>query len=500
MRFPPGRDQGVFLWIGDVVRTGGAPYRDAWETKGPLVFALSAAVRTVFGESVWGIRVFDAAVVGTTLAALVLTLRRAGAGEAAPWTAVVFAVLYTRLGWWDSSQPETWAAACMTGALCLTTFRSHDRRAAERIAAAGALVGAAALVKPFFALAWTMPAVMIWLSEDRPNRWRSLGTLTAGSLGAGILALVWLVSYGEGTINAFLDTHFRFNAAVYASTGGLPPLERVARMGGLLTSTPLLPAILLSLLALGAARRQAAVRITALEALTIASALWMVIALALVFVQGKFWPYQWTPLYPPLALLAGLGARRLFGFPDGSRIRRIASVVLIAQVLVGALEPAKWIAAWVRDTIIAPNATRWYAHFGDYDLEQGRLPALARYLRDSVPAGEPILVWGMEPVVYVLSGHAPPTRYGVNLPLVLGDDAPVRRRALAQFAADLAARRPYAIVVLDGDRNQLLDRTSRELLDRAPALQQLLARSYVAGLTLAAGRVYRLGSWTFQSS
>ena len=33
---PLGRDQGIFAWVGGVILSGGLPYADAWEVKGPL--------------------------------------------------------------------------------------------------------------------------------------------------------------------------------------------------------------------------------------------------------------------------------------------------------------------------------------------------------------------------------------------------------------------------------------------------------------------------------
>ena len=492
LRFPPGRDQGVFLWIGDVVSGGGAPYRDAWETKGPFVFMLSAVVRTMFGASSWGIRFFDGAVVLGTLALVVVLLRQAGARTAAHWSALVMAIAYTRLGWWDSAQPETWATACMTGAVVVAGLHGSaaaaDRQRVARLLLAGLLVGCAALVKPFFALFIVIPALVV-ASRDPRRRWTSLALLVAGSFLALAVTLLWFVSFGAGVVAAFIETHLRFNASVYVSLGGITWWERVTLAGSQIARSFLLPSLLLAFAAWG-------VRGEGERRLASVCAVWLALALAWVLIQGKLWLYQWTPCYPPLAMLAGLGARSLWNVDADAERRAAASRVLVAAlalwIAAGAVAPGNWIAAWARDTVFTRDARRWNAHFGKYDLDRGSYAVIARHLRDAVPPEKQVLVWGMEPVIYALSGRASPSRYGVNIPLVLGADTPARRAARDRFAADLAARPPAAIVVLENDRNQLLPKSSRELMSEVPELRELLARSYGPGRRFPDARVYRL--------
>lgn len=51
----PGRDSGIFLYIGSLVLKGKIPYVDAWENKGPLIFYLNALGIWLAGGSRWGI-------------------------------------------------------------------------------------------------------------------------------------------------------------------------------------------------------------------------------------------------------------------------------------------------------------------------------------------------------------------------------------------------------------------------------------------------------------
>lgn len=51
----PGRDSGIFLYIGSLILKGKLPYVSAWENKGPLVFYINALGLFLSGGSRWGI-------------------------------------------------------------------------------------------------------------------------------------------------------------------------------------------------------------------------------------------------------------------------------------------------------------------------------------------------------------------------------------------------------------------------------------------------------------
>lgn len=51
----PGRDSGIFLYIGSLILKGKMPYVSAWENKGPLVFYINALGLLLSGGSRWGI-------------------------------------------------------------------------------------------------------------------------------------------------------------------------------------------------------------------------------------------------------------------------------------------------------------------------------------------------------------------------------------------------------------------------------------------------------------
>ncbi|MBK8823950.1 MAG: hypothetical protein IPN58_15495 [Anaerolineales bacterium] len=50
----PGRDGGIFLYIGSLILKGKIPYLDVWENKGPLVFYINAFGLFLTNGSRWG--------------------------------------------------------------------------------------------------------------------------------------------------------------------------------------------------------------------------------------------------------------------------------------------------------------------------------------------------------------------------------------------------------------------------------------------------------------
>jgi hypothetical protein len=491
--FPPGRDQGVFLWIGDVALNGGAPYRDAWETKGPTVFVISLLIRGLFGSAVWGIRLFDALVAIATFAGCASMLRYAGANRGIPFAALTCVVSWTGLGWWHTSQPDGWAAACMTGSLLLA-FRARGSLAYSVLALSGALAGAAALIKPFYALFALVVAVPI------AGRERRLTSAAAWLIGVSVplLALgVWFYALGPGTLRSFIEIHLRFNASVYASAATPDGLlvQRASAFVQTLAGLPLLPSLALALAApflvwrdhSKTSRTQASEKIVVLALLT-----WLAIGAFWILLQGKFWGYQWIPLFPPTATLAGLGAARLWRSGSERHPVNLMMVAIVLALLAAAIPAARQAAGWLSDVVIERDKSAWQSRFGNYyDLASGDFVRVANHLDATLDRESRVLVWGMEPIIYALADRRAATSFGVNLPLVLGPDSPQKRRAHSKFLTELRRSPPARIVILTDDRNQLLPRNSDELIDEVPGFREYLASAYEEDTTIASARILR---------
>src|SRR5689334_23537947 len=55
----PGRDSGVFLYVGSAILRGEVPYRDVWDHKGPIIYFIDALGLQLGGGSQWGVRLLE---------------------------------------------------------------------------------------------------------------------------------------------------------------------------------------------------------------------------------------------------------------------------------------------------------------------------------------------------------------------------------------------------------------------------------------------------------
>ena len=124
---PMGADQGLYAYVGERIRAGGLPYRDAWDQKPPAIHVTYAAMRAVWParRRRSGCRPRHGG--GRRRLLWRLGTRRSGPGRQA--AAVVFLLLsnpaFARLGGVSvRAQCETFIAAIVTGAfLCLARSR-----------------------------------------------------------------------------------------------------------------------------------------------------------------------------------------------------------------------------------------------------------------------------------------------------------------------------------------------------------------------------------------
>jgi hypothetical protein len=194
-----------------------------------------------------------------------------------------------------------------------------------------------------------------------------------------------------------------------------------------------------------------------------------------------------------LALLAGFGT---------VAVLRSRSVAPRLFPRVAVLLPVLWSLA-VNHVIyldaaayVSGRMTReaWLARFGepghgDFSFLAGA--RAAEYVHTHTREGDPVLVWGFEPAVYLLSGRYPPTRFFFNVPVGV-HFAPEHWRR--EFLEDLRRRPPELFLVL---RNDAIPWASGRRDDSAaqlqswPELHQWLTKNYHHETTLEDFTLYR---------
>ncbi len=430
LTWPLSGDAGVFAWMADTVLRGGAPYVDAWDTKGPGAWMPSLLVQALFGRTSWGIRIFDIAMLVAALAALRGISRRLGQPGDGRVAITLYALWYTSLDYWQSAQPDGWVASWLIVACwCALTG------GAAGAVAAGALLGVSVLVKPFYIGYIVVLWIIVGTSRGRIARQRvSHAVLILAGTGASIGLLLFATRMWNG-LDGFWEVQ-RWNRDVYARLGD----PWMTRIPALVRGMVLSPWGIVAPIALFGAIRPTRAHRRTITALTVG----LLGAIAGVMLQSKGWQYHWLPMLPFLALLADIGFAALRAETAGEIAGRFRWLALLLAFGVAGLNPLQQFYRYARSRASAQTiATYEQREFREY----GRYPGSLYTIVDSLKALQPnsparILVWALNPAPQFLAGLPTPTRFGVVRPLFDGADTPFRGEYRAQFERELRTAPP----------------------------------------------------------
>ena len=452
--WPYGWDQGVFGWVSDTILRGGLPYRDAWDVKGPLVYYVFAAVEGVLGRGMWGIRVFDLAL----LAAAALAARRLVRPIAGPTAGVVAALVlvlvYLGHGYWNTAQPDSWAGLVFVLAFVPLADPLMEGRGpgAGALAFSATLVGVAALAKPLYAVFGILPGLAALLppSEGPLGRRLARGALLVAAFLAPVAATAaWF--HAQGALDTLVDVYVRHNMRQAELERASLESGRGVLLTGLRTAArnPALPiGGVLALLALVQLWRSP---LDGERRLALLFAGWVLTASACVALQMRFWPYHRQVLNPALAVLGVVALARL-ARPGGVRTgwRRPLVLGVAALLLVGVgLPPAKQARRWLSYMTGRQTAEEYYGNFTGGDGRSWRLVedfAVADYLRARTRPAESVLVW-TDPLVNYLADRPAPGRSVFHIPLTAILDSVARGRHRAELVEAMARERPAYLVI-----------------------------------------------------
>jgi len=442
--YPLGPDHGVFVVVGDVWLRGGLPYRDAWDIKPPGVLAAYALALGALGRTVGAIWTADLLTALLTAAGLFWMARRHGAVLSGFLAAVLFGGAYfLGFDFYHSAQAESFAAPA-TLLFVYGALRGREPGAGRWWAVSGPCLGVLILFKTTYVgyglLALVAAGPLLRRGERFPLREALL------FLGAMLLPLAGMLLY-FGAHNALGELRELYEAqAGYASgLGG----NFWARAGTETLKFVTHPALVISWLAAGLALALPEVRRRPDFAVL---ATWLVLAVAMTAAQRRFYWYQWLPVLPPLALLAGaaLGAAASAAAAQRSRTpRRVLAALLAAAVLVPVQSQAgRFTRAWRQATGAIDPEQYWRS----FDYENGysywECMQVAEHIRARSGPEEPLLVYAYDPAIYFLADRRCPTRHISNAPIVTTVTIPekLRRQWTQEMDQAIAADPPRYLV------------------------------------------------------
>ena len=488
LRWPLSWDEGVFAWVAGAIRAGGMPYVDAWDLKGPVTYYGYALAQLLFGPAAWGLRLFDLLVTCGGCAAVYRLLSRPIGWRPAALASLLLFLTVLGQGYNVAGQPDVWAAWCLVAAVTLLVDSPSD----ASLALSAACIGVATLIKPLYGALLLLPAIpAIALA---PGRWRlQLRHLVAIGLGFAfpiLVSVAWF--WHRGALGAFIEAYLRFNLTMRVGT-------RASQVNALTATLEFLrerPALVLALPAAlaGLADGGPVPKWRRLLLFT-----WIVLAASLVLLQGRWSPYHWAPLYPPMCIAAAIGLHRAWtanasALPGAPFRLAAASLGLIgAFTLLGAVH---YIRHWVVFVVHRTSVEQYESDFGQYpgggtatDVRRA-----AELVRTQTRPADRVLVW-TDPTVNVLSGRPSVGRFICWPPLVSwsphASPPPILVRYRSEFFRSLAEQ-PPVLVLMDRAAWRGGDSTAVYFLPvRFPELLEWIDARYVLIDTVGKFLVFR---------
>ena len=469
--FPFGWDHGIMATAGDVILDGGMPYRDAWDIKGPLAHLWFAAAQWLFGRGQAGIRVLDLALVVWAAVVLARTAARLIRPAAGPWIAVALILCHASLTFFYTAQPDQAVSLSLAIVFAPLLVRPHRGQAVVT----GLVIGIGALVKPLY-LAFVWLPLLVAM-EIPARRTRERAGLIAAILAAVALPIVgaWAWFAWRGALDDLYEVLFRYNALEYSGATQLAVRTRMRGYAEYFWSGARAPA--LAFVVFGAVVVWQ--RNRRLGTLLIG---WLVTSLAIVGLQGKFYPYQWTVIFPPVILLVAMACDALIDSPPAlDRRYRNALAVLGLAGLVAicgplTIQPGTDIFNWVRYLAGVDTTAQYYGTFRLGQYSAADQMAAANYIDSHTAPTDRVAIFGYESPIVYLSGRKNATRFSYALPFVGVQSSPAaRERYRREFMKSIESEPAYIVVgilLLGGSRSIEVFPEFAEFLSRRYRLEQ----------------------------
>jgi hypothetical protein len=473
---PMGADQGLYAYIGDRIRSGAVPYRDAWDQKPPAIHVIYAVMRAALPR--------DAAVPAADLiaAALIAVLlwqlgHILAGGLVGPWASVVFLFLsnpaFARLGGVSvRAQCETFIAAAVTAAfVCLARSRDAERPFALSIVA-GALFGIAFAFK-YNAIAY-LPAALFALLV-----WRQFTLKAVVGVGVGFVVPVaaFTVWFAAGhalrdLYDATITYNLKYSGETYAG-----PWHAISY----LLTFPIHHARVDALWLVGGGG--CAVLLVAgrrgLDRLIPVA--WTASACLSIAINGsRDLPQYFVQAAPALALAAAWGATFL---RTTSRIANTLLACVIAVAIWRVNDFAKLVDNTRHDLRFTLGATTRREHLARYgDRATRKYSALAMdelgaFIESHSTPADTVYVFGFSSGAYVKAGRTAASRFFWSRPVIVGFNQDRPGYGVSGLLDDLRRGSPAIVALQQRDWYPDVD-DSAHFFMTTPSLANWLRESY----------------------
>jgi 4-amino-4-deoxy-L-arabinose transferase-like glycosyltransferase len=409
-----GRDEGVFVYVGQQILRGKIPYRDVWDHKGPLIYYIDALGLFIGHHSQWGIWLIEGICITASLILLYLLLRRILSGTAATFGILTWLAGFTIVI--GGNVVEEYAIILVVLAAYLAVYQPFFSAPL-----AGVLAGLAFMLRPNEAAAPALALVFLLGAQIRQRAWRSvsfsiLQFLVGFLVVAGVTAAYFAWNHA---INDFMRSVFLFNF-YYVSAGGNFAASLLSGVTYLAVPVFFALASVVSMIVLRRPEQSAEQK----RLIYFAAALFL-ITLPLSLLSGRSYRHYFVPWLFPLGILSAYFCFFLQASPMRAQVRNPLWITVWGLLTVATI-------LGVRIRVTPLLAT------GSPPREQQAVLDIQRY----VAPRQTLFIWGNETGYAVMAGRQLASRYIYLAPLLV----PGYGELIApQILADLQSHHPILI-------------------------------------------------------
>lgn len=458
---PMGGDQALYAYVGEQVRAGGLPYRDAWDQKPPAIHFLYAGLRTVWADD--GVVALADLAAAAAVAALLWRISPLLSSSATriaigPTAALIFLFLsnpaFTRLaGIRLRAQCETFIAVILVGALFMLV-RHRDRASTAGMVGIGALFGLAFTFKYNVAIFAGAGVATLWLWQRL-----TIADVIRMMLGFAIPVLAMLVVFAfGGSLGALYDATILYNLQYSGETYAGPfdvvryliafPIDR-ARADALWTVGGAGCLILLAGVLFSSDARERRQRLVPI--------VWVAAACLSIAINGsRSLPQYFIQANPFLAFAAAYGAaiawagiRKSLG--PMATLAAAGTLLLVAVGVWRVNQFPKLVEQTVFDTRRLTGEIPRDVYLARYedDRKYSAIDAtkLAEYLDQHSPRQAPVFVFGFTSAAYIYAERPSASRFFWSRPVIAGFNATKPGYGVDGLLADLSRVRPQVIAL-----------------------------------------------------
>lgn len=437
----PGKDSGVFLYIGQQLLAGKVPYRDIWDHKPPVIYLIDAVGLVIGQGATWGVWLLEfGAIYGSLLLSFELLRRAFGFGAGLFGSLVWLAGLGLALE--RGNFTEEFGLPLQFAALYLFWRVERDGWTQRWYAVVGLVTAVAFFLKPTLIGLPLAIGLYLLFSRGVARRWvellAALGWLIVG--GGAVVALIGGYLVATRALSEFVDQVVRYNFA-YSSSQNEERLSVLAEgLGALgLAGLPVLAGAGWVCALFYLARARQAVKDT--RPLLVVGVVALPLELWLVTLSGRLYLHYLITLLPVMALLSAFLVERAV---RGSRMN-------VDEGLAGRGEPER-AGVWVAGLLVAIVALVGLSLYSRQGLSrdktmqayQENLQAAVRYIEANTSREQPLLVWGAETSLHFLTRRPAATTFVYQYPLYTPGYQSAEK--LRTFLDEIRASRPVLII------------------------------------------------------